>query len=70
MMTTQTSKKQFTIYVVAAFALGWILQIVASIYANKGDNTVFRIIITQSKVVMSSFIIITLNFLGSWKSIF
>ena len=45
-MTTQTSKKQFTIYVVAAFALGWILQIVASIYANKGDNTVFRIIMT------------------------
>ena len=46
MMTTQTSKKQFAIYVVTAFALGWILQIVASIYANKGDNTVFRIIMT------------------------
>ena len=41
-MTMQTSKKQFTIYITGAFALGWILQIIASIFANKGDNTVFR----------------------------
>ena len=41
-MTTQTSKKTFMVYLITVFALGWILQIIASIFANKGDNTVFR----------------------------
>ncbi|MBQ8983885.1 MAG: hypothetical protein IJ079_09900, partial [Lachnospiraceae bacterium] len=45
MMTPQTSKRQFTIFMIGAFALGWILQIIASIFANKGDNNVFRVIL-------------------------
>ncbi len=44
-MRAQTSKKQFKIFMIGAFALGWILQIIASIIANKGDNTVFRVIL-------------------------
>lgn len=47
-MTAQTSKKQFTIFMIGAFVLGWILQIIASIFANKGDNTVFRVIMAVS----------------------
>ena len=47
-MTTKTSKKQFTIFMIGAFVLGWILQIIASIFANKGDNTVFRVIMAVS----------------------
>ena len=43
-MTMQTSKKQFTVFMIGAFALGWILQIIASIFANMGDNTAFRVI--------------------------
>lgn len=43
-MTLQTSKKQFTIYIVGAFVLAWILQIVASISANSGDAGTFRIL--------------------------
>ena len=47
-MTTKTSKKQFTIFIIGAFALGWIIQSVASIFANKGDNTIFRVIMVVS----------------------
>ena len=47
-MATKTSKKQFTIFMIGAFVLGWILQIIASIFANKGDNTVFRVIMAVS----------------------
>ena len=43
-MRAQTSKKQFTMFVIGVFALGWILQIIASIFANRGENTVFRVI--------------------------
>ena len=44
MMRAQTSKKQFTMFVIGVFALGWILQIIASIFVNRGENTVFRVI--------------------------
>ena len=43
-MRAQTSKKQFTMFVIGVFALGWILQIIASIFVNRGENTVFRVI--------------------------
>ena len=36
------SKKQFIIFLIVAFGLAWILQIVASIFANKGNEIVFR----------------------------
>lgn len=42
MVKKQISKKQFIIYLIVAFGLAWILQIVASIFANKGNEIVFR----------------------------
>ena len=39
----QISKKQFTIYIIVAFGLAWILQIIASVFLNKGNNTIFTI---------------------------
>ena len=42
MVKKQISKKQFTIYLIVAFGLAWILQIVASIFVNKGNEIVFR----------------------------
>lgn len=39
----QISKKQFTIYMIAAFGLAWILQMIASVFFNKGNNTIFSI---------------------------
>ena len=43
MKKKQISKKQFTIYMIAAFGLAWILQIIASVFFNKGNNTIFTI---------------------------
>lgn len=40
------SKKQFITYLIAAFGLAWILQIVASIFANKGNQIVFTVLLT------------------------
>ena len=37
----QISKKQFIIYLIVAFGLAWILQVVASIFANKGNEMAF-----------------------------
>lgn len=37
------SKKQFIIYLISAFGLAWILQIVGSIFANKGNQIVFSV---------------------------
>lgn len=37
----QINKKQFIIYMIVAFGLAWILEIVASIFSNKGNVTVF-----------------------------
>jgi len=38
----KVSKKQFTIYMIAAFGIAWIIQIVASIFANAGNVLVFQ----------------------------
>ncbi len=43
-MKTEISKKQFTVYIIAAFILGWIIEFTASIFANKGDADTFKII--------------------------
>ncbi len=42
---TIISRKQFTIYMIATFGLAWILEIIASIYSNKGNHLVFSIIL-------------------------
>ena len=42
---TIISRKQFTIYMIAAFGLAWILEIIASIYSNKGNQLVFSVIL-------------------------
>lgn len=39
------SRKQFSIYMVAAFGLAWILEIIASIFSNNGNQMVFSIIL-------------------------
>ncbi len=38
----KVSKKQFTIYMIAAFGIAWIIQIVASFFANAGNVLVFQ----------------------------
>lgn len=40
------SGKQFAIYMAVAFGLAWILEIIASIFSNRGNQTVFVIILT------------------------
>ena len=37
------SKKQFAIYMTVAFVLAWILQVVASVFYNNGNQMVFKI---------------------------
>lgn len=39
------SGKQFAIYMIAAFGPAWILEIIASIFSNNGDQMVFSIIL-------------------------
>jgi len=41
----QISKRQFIIYLIVAFGLAWILQIVASVFANNGNQTVYTVIL-------------------------
>ncbi|MCM1245824.1 MAG: CPBP family intramembrane metalloprotease [Roseburia sp.] len=43
MEKTNISKKQFMIYMIAAFGLAWILEMIASIFSNKGNQMVFLI---------------------------
>lgn len=38
------SRKQFMIYMIVAFGLAWILEIIAGIYSNKGNKMVFSTI--------------------------
>lgn len=38
----KVSKKQFIIYMIAAFGIAWIIQIVASFFANAGNVLVFQ----------------------------
>lgn len=42
---TIISRKKFTIYMIATFGLAWILEIIASIYSNKGNHLVFSVIL-------------------------
>ena len=44
MEKTKMSKKQFVIYMAVAFGLAWILEMIASIFANKGNQMMFTII--------------------------
>lgn len=41
---TQISKKQFAIYMIVAFALAWILEMIASAFSNKGNQIVFAVV--------------------------
>lgn len=41
----QINKKQFIIYMIVAFGPAWILEIVASIFHNKGNVTVFTVLL-------------------------
>lgn len=43
MEKTKMSRKQFAIYMIVAFGLAWILEIIASIYSNKGNQMVFSV---------------------------
>ena len=43
MEKTKMSRKQFEIYMIVAFGLAWILEIIASIYSNKGNQMVFSV---------------------------
>lgn len=45
-MVKSISRKQFTIYMAVAFGMGWILEIVGSIFSNNGNTTVFGLILT------------------------
>lgn len=36
------NNKQFTVFMIVAFALAWVAQIVASVFANNGNRTVFQ----------------------------
>ena len=44
MEKTKMSKKQFVIYMAVAFGLAWILEMIASIFANKGNQMMLTII--------------------------
>ncbi|MCM1173643.1 MAG: CPBP family intramembrane metalloprotease [Blautia sp.] len=44
MEKTKVSRKQFAVYMIAAFGLAWILEIIASIFSNNGNQMVFTII--------------------------
>lgn len=41
----QINKKQFIIYMIVAFGTAWILEIVASIFHNNGNVTVFTVLL-------------------------
>ena len=41
-MQMKVSKKQFIIYMIAAYGIAWIIQIVASIFANAGNPLMFQ----------------------------
>ena len=41
METINLSKKQFVIYMAVAFGLAWILEMIASVFSNNGNQIVF-----------------------------
>ena len=45
MEKTKMSKKQFVIYMTVAFGLAWILEIIASIFSNNGNQMIFTSIL-------------------------
>lgn len=47
-MAKSMSRKQFTIYMTAAFGLAWILMIVGSVFSNNGNRMVFTLFLTIS----------------------
>jgi len=46
-----TKKKQFTLYIIYTFVLSWILQIIASIFALKGNQVLFSVILAFSMFI-------------------
>ena len=44
MEKTTISRKQFTTYMIASFGLAWILEIIAVIFSNNGNQMVFSIV--------------------------
>lgn len=46
MEKTKISRKQFTAYMIAAFGLAWICEMIASIFSNRGNQTVFLVFMT------------------------
>ena len=47
MEKTKMSKKQFVIYMTVAFGLAWILEIIASIFSNNGNQMIFTSILMK-----------------------
>ena len=39
-------KKKFTIYMIFAFGLAWVIQIIASIFSRNGNVAVFRLLLS------------------------
>lgn len=54
----KTTKKQFTVYIAAAFALAWILQITASVFAASGRVELFRplLVVTMCMPLLAALI--------------
>jgi len=44
MENTKMSRKQFTKYMIVAFGLAWILEIIASVFSNNGNQIAFTIV--------------------------
>lgn len=47
----KTTKKQFTIYMIAVFVIAWMLQSIASVFAMQGNLTVFRVMLSVTMFV-------------------
>lgn len=48
MEKTKISKKQFAIYMIVAFGLAWILQVIASIFSNGGNQMIFTVVMMMT----------------------
>ncbi|MBR4083557.1 MAG: CPBP family intramembrane metalloprotease [Lachnospiraceae bacterium] len=44
MEKTKISKKQIVIYMIVAFVLAWILEMIASIFSNNGNQMIFTVV--------------------------
>ena len=45
-MSIQWDKKKFTTYLIWTFAVAWILQVIASMFARQGNQSVFQMILS------------------------